>query len=674
MKKKAASFAVAAALSLLAGAFVASPAFAADLNDISGHWAEGDILAGVNYGYITGYTDGSFKPEATITRAEFVTIINKSGNYTAMTNIPFRDVPVNEWYFQEVQRAYNAGYIQGDSEGNFKPNAQITRQEAAVILNRIAPGGDTSYALTGVVDADIIDAWALPAVKAVYNKGYIKGDDDGRFDPMGPLKRCQAVAIVNRVLGISPLTPGTALAALSISNINITDVKTDGATLNLTTTRDGTVYWVVLTGEGATTPTAEQILSGRASDNTNAYGSGSRSVYANSAITASLTSLQSEQSYKVCAVARDAAANLSPVAIRTFTTSVAGDTGEEWIGSGFTVSNIDNNALTLTVGSSRAGTLYYVIVEDPNRTVKTPTQAYIKNGRDASNSTTNVISGSFSVSSSGSVTADITGLKSGTNYKIFGCVYESSSSGSLYSKVKSGTFTTTGSYVDWITSLTVPSSVSDATSVGLSVMANRAGTFYYVVTENATQPRATQIRNGYDYKNFQGVARGSIGVSANTAAYPTLTGLTAGKTYYVFGVLIDSSSVLSEIESRSFTTTAMTLSVSYAFNAPSATTTTTQGGIIGFSNSGTSYTAANPTIDLSGNNSGADVTISVTKASTASSVAAALGSTSLTPTTTSSTNPIFRINNGNVPTGTTTLTITVTESGKSLTYTIYIKK
>ncbi|MDR2132333.1 MAG: S-layer homology domain-containing protein [Clostridiales Family XIII bacterium] len=673
MKKKTKTFVLVAACILAAIVFAAAPAFAASPSDTSGHWAEGQILAGINYGYINGYPDGTFVPDGTITRAEFVTIINKARNYTAMTNIPFRDVPVNEWYFAEVQRAYSAGYIQGDSEGNFKPGAQITRQEVAVILNRIAPGGDASQALTGVRDAALIDAWALPAVSAAYSKGYITGDAEGNFNPQSPLKRGEAVTIVNRVLGITPLSPGANLAALSVSNISITDVKADAAILNLTATRDGNVYWVVLTGESATTPSAEQVLNGRGADERSAYGSGSRNVYANGVITANVTSLQAEQSYKICAVARDAAANLSPVAIRTFTTSSSGDTGEEWLNSNFSVSNIGNNAITLTVNSSRAGNLYYVVVEDPNKNVKTPSQAYIRNGRDANNSSANVFSGNFVVSAGVNRSLEITGLKSGTNYKIFGCVYEGTSTNSLFSKVKSYAFTTTGSNANWITTFDLQSNTVGATNATLNVRTDRAGTFYYVVTTESRQPTADRIRNGRDYNNSASIAN-SIYINSASNTYPIgLTNLQMNTRYYVFGVLYVNANDYSEIKTFYFTTGTGTAAsplskVSYSLSA------TTSGGI-NFTNSGYSYTATEG-IKLDGTNAGAPTTtITIERSSAASSVAVTLNGANIYSA--QQNNATVSINNGSdLNAGKQNpVVITVTEPGKStLTYTINIYK
>jgi hypothetical protein len=677
MKKKSMFFALATVLIILTCAFAPQVFAAGNPTDTGGHWAEGQVLAGINYGYIDGYPDGTFKPENTISRAEFVKIVNSARNYTAMTNIPFRDVPVNEWYFQEVQKAYQAGYITGDNEGNFNPSAQITRQEVAVILNRIAPGGDTSYALNGVNDANSIDEWALPAVRAVYSRGYITGNDAGNFSPLSPLKRGEAVTIMNRVLGVAPLQPGESLVALSISNLNITDIKTNGATLNITSTRDGNAYWVILEGENATTPTAEQIIGARTSSNGSPAGSGSRAVYANSAIVASSTSLQAEQSYKVCAVVRDAAANVSAVAIRTFTTSGAGDTGEEWLNNNFTVDNIADNSFRLTATSTRAGKLYYVVVEDPNRTVKTPSQSNIRNGKDANGTSANsstIFAGSFDVYANNSNSYSIANLKGGTNYKVFGCVYENTNTSSLYSTVKSRTFTTTGTNTSWITDFSVTQSGTG--SATLNVRADRAGTVYYVVTTDSRTPTAENIRSGsgYGYNNSGLVYASSVYVNANTYASPapTLSGLTAGTYYYVFYILNTSGSTYSDVKLYNFTAstgtpaTALTTRATYDLKT-SVGAIVLSGGQIDFAAS--SSTAYNVIFSAA---AAADyVEITITKA--AGSVITSTLNTAIVSTSADNRTVVLR---GNLVTGTrNTMTFTVSESGRTpLTYNIYIDK
>jgi hypothetical protein len=639
------------------------------------------VLAGINYGYINGYPDGTFKPENTITRAEFVKIVNSAKGYTAMKNIPFRDVPVNEWYFQEVQKAYQAEYIAGDNEGNFNPNAQITRQEVAVILNRIEKGGDTSYALNGVNDANKIDEWALPAVRAVYSRGYITGNDAGNFSPLSPLKRGEAVTIMNRVLGVPPLQPGESLVALSISNINITDVKTNGATLNITSTRDGNAYWVILEGENATTPTAEQIRVGRTSSNGSPAGSGSRAVYANSPMIASSTSLQAEQSYKVCAVVYDAAANISAVAIRTFTTSGEGDTGEEWLNNNFNVDNVTNNSVRLTVNSTRQGRLYYVVVEDPNRNVKTPSQSNIRNSKDANGTSANsntIFAGYLDVYANSSNSKDISGLKGGTNYKVFGCVYDSTSNSNLYSTVKSRTFTTTGSNVNWITTYEIPQNSITATGAQLNVVtaSGRTGTFYYVVTETSTYPTDYQIRSNQDAIGGHSInSIASSGSSSNysipinnTSLYPITLynqNLVSGRTYYVFGVLYTNTNEYSEVERTSFTAGSGYATLTYVEYGLSTTTTR---AAITFNGSGTSYTAPTPVIATGG----ADVTIYVTKLSGASTItpSAKVDGAGVATLATS-----FRIPYSGLTDAQTPITLTVAENGRTqVTYTIYINR
>ena len=70
----------------------------AAFNDIAGHWAEAEINAAIENGYINGYPDGTFQPEKSISRAEFVKIINSAKQFTETTEIPFKDVHSSKWY------------------------------------------------------------------------------------------------------------------------------------------------------------------------------------------------------------------------------------------------------------------------------------------------------------------------------------------------------------------------------------------------------------------------------------------------------------------------------------------------------------------------------------------------------------------------------------------------
>jgi hypothetical protein len=108
-----------------------------ETKDYEGHWAENTIKEWVDKGYITGYPDGSFRPEGQVTRAEFVILVNKLYGYKEIPEISFEDVNKNDWYYVDVQKSIAAGYIKGISEKIFAPNECLTREQAAVIVAKI---------------------------------------------------------------------------------------------------------------------------------------------------------------------------------------------------------------------------------------------------------------------------------------------------------------------------------------------------------------------------------------------------------------------------------------------------------------------------------------------------------------------------------------------------------
>ena len=127
--KKAISMALAAAM-----AFSQVQVFAAS-NDIKGHWAESAITSWQDKGLIAGYEDRTFKPDKSVTRAEFASMVNKALGLTEKGTVPFTDVQSGSWYYDAISIAVKAGYCSGYEDGTFKPNATITRAEAAVMIS-----------------------------------------------------------------------------------------------------------------------------------------------------------------------------------------------------------------------------------------------------------------------------------------------------------------------------------------------------------------------------------------------------------------------------------------------------------------------------------------------------------------------------------------------------------
>ncbi|MHB8156693.1 MAG: S-layer homology domain-containing protein [Desulfocucumaceae bacterium] len=113
-------------------------------SDISGHWAEKQIGEWVSKGLIKGYSDGTFNPDQGITRAEFMTLANKDFGFTGVSSAGFTDVRPSDWFAGEIARAKAAGYISGYQDGTIRPDNNVTRQEVAAMITKIvkASAGD----------------------------------------------------------------------------------------------------------------------------------------------------------------------------------------------------------------------------------------------------------------------------------------------------------------------------------------------------------------------------------------------------------------------------------------------------------------------------------------------------------------------------------------------------
>jgi len=116
------------------GSASAAPAF----SDIHGHWAEPQITSWMEQGLIKGYGDGSFRPNHTITRAEFVALVNRSFGLRQAGDVPFHDINETHWAYSDVAIAVQSGYISGYQDGTFGAERKISRQEVAVIAVKTA--------------------------------------------------------------------------------------------------------------------------------------------------------------------------------------------------------------------------------------------------------------------------------------------------------------------------------------------------------------------------------------------------------------------------------------------------------------------------------------------------------------------------------------------------------
>lgn len=171
----------------------------ANTDGISGHWAETQIKEWANIGYISGYPDGTFLPDNSITRAEFLTLVNKIFKFENKTNINFIDVRPDYWAYSEIQKGISAGYVSGDKNGTLRPDDFITRQEAAVIINKLLDNTEITENKPNFKDAYDIDEWAKNSVDIVYEYGILSGFPNGTYRPKKYMTRAEAVSALKRL-------------------------------------------------------------------------------------------------------------------------------------------------------------------------------------------------------------------------------------------------------------------------------------------------------------------------------------------------------------------------------------------------------------------------------------------------------------------------------------------
>ena len=159
-----------------------------------------------HFAYIVGYEDGTIKPNNNITRAEVATIFfrlltdDARARYWSQTN-DYTDVAADSWYNNAISTLSNMGIINGYEDGTFKPNAPITRAEFTAIATRFF---DYTAEYDGAFNDVSRSAWYADCVQAAVDMGLVDGYPDGGFHPNSNITRAEAVTIVNRVLNRAP--------------------------------------------------------------------------------------------------------------------------------------------------------------------------------------------------------------------------------------------------------------------------------------------------------------------------------------------------------------------------------------------------------------------------------------------------------------------------------------
>ncbi|WP_435164152.1 X2-like carbohydrate binding domain-containing protein [Paenibacillus glycanilyticus] len=168
----------------------------------------GEASGSASAAYMNGFDGNLFKPEKAITRAEMATILSRIAQDATVgeDSRAYSDVKQGYWAADAIRKATAAGLMNGYTDGTFRPEKAITRAEMAQLAVRLAGGGSK----LGAGFADTTGHWAEQAVKAAEGAGYIKGYADGMFRPDRTLSRAEAVVVINRSLGITPSGSGAS--------------------------------------------------------------------------------------------------------------------------------------------------------------------------------------------------------------------------------------------------------------------------------------------------------------------------------------------------------------------------------------------------------------------------------------------------------------------------------
>ena len=170
-----------------------------------------------HFAYIVGYGNGEVRPQNNITRAEVATIFFRlltddvrDENLTKTNR--YSDVTRADWYNTAVSTLSSMGIITGYPDGTFRPNAAITRAEFAAIAARFDNDGDK----TAAKFSDIANHWAKDEISIAYNNGWINGYPDGTFGPQRDITRAETMTLVNRVLNRQPETEDDLLPNMTV--------------------------------------------------------------------------------------------------------------------------------------------------------------------------------------------------------------------------------------------------------------------------------------------------------------------------------------------------------------------------------------------------------------------------------------------------------------------------
>ena len=170
-----------------------------------GDWFYDPVCYVYSQGLMTGTSATTFEPNTSLSRAMLVAVLHRLEGSPAASAGDFTDVASGDWYAQAVNWAASVGVVNGFDDGTFQPNAAITREQMAAILRNYAAYKGMDVTATGdlsaYTDADSVSDWAQESVEWMVGSGLLGGYDDNTLRPQGTTTRAEVASVLQRALG-----------------------------------------------------------------------------------------------------------------------------------------------------------------------------------------------------------------------------------------------------------------------------------------------------------------------------------------------------------------------------------------------------------------------------------------------------------------------------------------
>ncbi len=178
------------------------------LSDVENHWAQKEIEELVQRNIIGGYNDKSFRPNNKITRAEVATVLTRVHDYKNASS-SFKDVKKDDWFYEAISKALDAGIVSGYPDGTFQPNKNIQRQDIAVMLTRVMTKNGTfdKKAALSFIDNSEISSYAKDSLRTMVHYGLMNGRTKDKISPKGEATRAEVVVMVYRMIQLLENAP-----------------------------------------------------------------------------------------------------------------------------------------------------------------------------------------------------------------------------------------------------------------------------------------------------------------------------------------------------------------------------------------------------------------------------------------------------------------------------------